>query len=297
MGEPWDFFIAHAGPDLPTAERLANALKALGTRPFLDARKLTPGDSWPVDLKKALVASRVMVVLISPHSDEAYYQKEEVAIAIELLRAGSRSFRIVPVLLKGASRADLLYGLYTLHYLAEDAGGLDTVANGLVALLPHRKEEPVTVELAQATERMDEFWAHAEGAFGTEISGSLPKEFRHRYSAEGEDIVARSHGHEVKRITRAEFEQLLKPEDLEYIAVLEKSMDVNLALWRLKYPNRVLNPADRQVAEQALGAMGEDLSGVLDSLEDAGFALDDHYKVVRRVLKRHGVASRRPDTP
>src|SRR5262245_30266261 len=107
----WDFFIAHAGPDARAAIQLAQALERRhGAACFLDAKDLLPGDRWQTKLKHALSRSRVIVVLISPHSATALYQQDEVAIAVDLVRNNALSYRIVPVLLTGATRQDLIYG-------------------------------------------------------------------------------------------------------------------------------------------------------------------------------------------
>lgn len=45
----------------------------------------------------ALSASRVSVVLISPHTPKAWYQQEEVVLAIELARDDYVAHTIVPV--------------------------------------------------------------------------------------------------------------------------------------------------------------------------------------------------------
>lgn len=105
-----------------------------------------------------------------------------------------------------------------------------------------------------------------------------------RYAADAEDIVGLSHGREQQRITRSEFERKLTPEQLRYVSVLEKSMEVNLALWERAYPHRALDPKRREEADQAIEAMGEDLADVLNLLERSGLWLDDHYLAVRQMI-------------
>jgi hypothetical protein len=282
----WDFFIAHAGPDAAAAVQLAENLKQRhGAKSFLDARNLCPGDQWQTKLKHVLSRSRVIVVLISSHSGTAFYQQEEVAIAIELFRNGTVSYHIVPVILIGATRQDLIYGLNRLHSLSANEGGLTAVSDKLAGLLSSASERAGTVELAHAAAIVDQVWSQAEGAYSNKEL-ELTRQFKHQYAAEGDEMVARSHGIEQKRITRAQFEDKLTPEQLDYVAVLEKSMEINLVLWKKAYPNRVLNPNDRQTADAAMEAMAEDLLGVLSSIERAGFWLDDHYITVRDVVEK-----------
>jgi hypothetical protein len=283
----WDFFIAHAGPDAAVASELADALERRhGATSFLDAKDLMPGDQWQTKLKQTLSRSRVIVVLISLHSDGAFYQKEEVAIAIDLVRNNTPSYRIVPVLLPGATRQHLIYGLNGLHALTVGDAGLAAVSDALARLLSSARQRAGTEALPHAATLLDQWWSQAEGAY-TNAELEATRQFKHQYAAEGGEMVARSHGIEQQRITRAELEKRLTPDQLDYIRVLEKSMEINLVLWRRSYPNRVLNPSERQQADAATDAMAEDLLGVLDSIEEAGFYLDDHYIEVRKVVKQH----------
>lgn len=89
-----DFFIAHASADREYAERLY-ALLATRSRPFLDSRSLALGQPWDDQLQAALGRARVTVVLVSPHADQAYYLREEIAQAIDRARHGSH--QVVPV--------------------------------------------------------------------------------------------------------------------------------------------------------------------------------------------------------
>jgi TIR domain-containing protein len=280
----WDFFIAHAAADRSAADELHAVLEQThGARSFLDYRNLLPGDQWQVELKRALSLSRVTVVLVSAHSDSAYYLQEEVALAIDLVRQGTQAHRIVPVLLRGAEREHLPYGLAKLDALEEGDDGLSGVADELAALLAKLKRRPGTASLARASQLVDIIWSRAGPAYALAAAHMLKQHWM-GYTGDGDDIVARHHGREVKRITRAQFERKLKPEQIRYISVLEKSMEVNLALWERTHPNRVLHPEDRERADQAFKAMAEDLAGVLESLEQSGFSLDDHYLDVREVL-------------
>ncbi len=70
----WDIIIAHAGADGPLAEQLCEQLAAR-TRVFLDSRCLQLGDEWDSELAAAQKASVVTVVLVSDHTDGAYYQR------------------------------------------------------------------------------------------------------------------------------------------------------------------------------------------------------------------------------
>jgi hypothetical protein len=73
-------------------------LSTVGHSVFVAPRDLPPGTRWPEEIRAALSASLVIVVLISAHYESAYYLKEEVLAAVELLRHDRRR-RLVPVYL------------------------------------------------------------------------------------------------------------------------------------------------------------------------------------------------------
>ncbi len=154
--EQWDFFIAHAGGDTPAAEELYDGLGA-GVRVFLDSRCLLPGDDWDQELRSAQAASRITVVLVSAHTEQAYYQREEVAAALDLARHNPTTHRVVPVYLDAANSGgstSIPYGLRLKHGLsAVEPGGLESVAQKLLATLDHLRGAPLAPERRQASER------------------------------------------------------------------------------------------------------------------------------------------------
>jgi hypothetical protein len=149
MPQRWDFFLAHAGADRRDAEELHGHL-AGQARVFLDSRCLLLGDDWDRELSRAQRNALVTVVLVSGQSEHAYYEREEIAHAIEMARHDPTSHRLVPVFLdrSSASRRDIPYGLRLKHGVnVEDAGGLAGVANKLLELL-NRLREPSSGEAA-----------------------------------------------------------------------------------------------------------------------------------------------------
>lgn len=95
----YDAFIAYAKADADYADKLYSLLTVIGYRVFLDQRTLTPGQNWTVEIPLAQSSSLVTVVLISASSDSAYFEKEEIASAIQLAR--TQRHRVVPVYLDG----------------------------------------------------------------------------------------------------------------------------------------------------------------------------------------------------
>jgi TIR domain len=154
-GTQWDFFLAHAAGDAAAAEELFDGLSPLA-RVFLDRRCLLPGDDWDQALRAAQVASRITVVLISTRTEEAYYEREEVAAALDLARRDPQAHRVVPVYLDAPDVAAgaVPYGLRLKQGLDASApGGLGRVAEQLLATLEHLRGTPLTPERREASTR------------------------------------------------------------------------------------------------------------------------------------------------
>jgi len=133
----WDFFIAHAGPDLHVAEQLCGHLAPVA-RTFLAPRSLTLGDDWDLALQDAQRRSWITVVLVSEHTRAAAYQREEIAAGLARGREDPSSHAVVPVFLDGFPRAggEPPYGLRVKHGLAlSDTVTLELVARRLVERL------------------------------------------------------------------------------------------------------------------------------------------------------------------
>ena len=136
----WDIFLAHAGVDAPAAEELYGLLEQ-HCKVFLDTRCLLLGDDWDNELALAQRKSLVTVVLVSSRTEQAYYQREEIAAAIDMARKDKDKHRVVPVFL--GNRGDEIivpYGLRLKHGLfLPKVNGLSVIAERLVNLLSHLK--------------------------------------------------------------------------------------------------------------------------------------------------------------
>ena len=101
---PFHVFLSHSSPDKPTVEEIARRLKREGIEPFLDKWNLIPGDPWQEALEEALINSAACAVFVGSGGFSPW-QHEELRAAIENRVSGSRGgYRIIPVLLPGASR-------------------------------------------------------------------------------------------------------------------------------------------------------------------------------------------------
>src|SRR5512132_3220081 len=138
---PLNFFIAYASPDRATADRLYELLVRESTV-FLDHRSLQLGDDWDQELSSAQQRADVTVVLVSDHTEEGFYQREEIAAAIEMARRGSH--RVVPIWLTGeAQRRNVPYGLRVKYGVqVSDPGELEDVARQLLLAVRRRDSSP-----------------------------------------------------------------------------------------------------------------------------------------------------------
>jgi hypothetical protein len=148
----WDLFIAHGSADKTVAESLYSLL-ARDARVFLDSKCLKPGDDWDRELSRAQRSARITVVLVSPATDRAYYEREEIAAAIAMARENDQRHRVVPVYLDAGNghATDIPYGLrLKLGLTAGVNRDLTSVAGQLLGLL-ERPQSEVPTPASQVT--------------------------------------------------------------------------------------------------------------------------------------------------
>jgi hypothetical protein len=139
----WDFFLAHAGADKALAEALFDLLEEQA-RVFLDSRRIKLGDDWDLKLARAQKESRVTVVLVSPRTEAAYYERVEIATAIRMSRAPDNPHRVVPLYFNDdpSVQPDDPYGLILKHSLTvKSVGEFPQVAQELLSLLAQLRAE------------------------------------------------------------------------------------------------------------------------------------------------------------
>lgn len=69
LAEQWDVFLSFSSRDRREAETIARvASEGHGVTVFLSAKDLEPGDTWQEEVRKALLLSREVCVLITPNS-------------------------------------------------------------------------------------------------------------------------------------------------------------------------------------------------------------------------------------
>jgi TIR domain len=99
-------FLSHSSADKPAVEELAHRLAKEGVQAWLDKWNLIPGAPWQPAIEKALAESETCAVFVGP-SGVGPWQNEEMRAAIDQrVRDSGRRYRVIPVLLPGAERAE-----------------------------------------------------------------------------------------------------------------------------------------------------------------------------------------------
>jgi energy-coupling factor transporter ATP-binding protein EcfA2 len=98
----WDAFISYNRHDEGAARHIATALADRGLNIWLDLWRLSPGEPLEAALERALDQSRAFVILIGP-SEAGVWRKTEERMIIERSLVGREDFRLIPILLPGAS--------------------------------------------------------------------------------------------------------------------------------------------------------------------------------------------------
>jgi ankyrin repeat protein len=108
----YDAFISYSSKDKPVADAVCASLEAGGIRCWIAPRDILPGREWGAAIIEAIHASRVMVLVFSPHANESPQIEREVERAVN---AGIAivPFRIAEVMPSGSME----YFLSTPHWL------------------------------------------------------------------------------------------------------------------------------------------------------------------------------------
>jgi hypothetical protein len=143
----WDFFLAHPGADLDAAKNLYAKLNP-PAKVFLDDECLLPGDTWDIELPIAQRSSLISIILVTPNTENAYYQRDEIAAAIQMSRADPRTHRVIPIYLnKNQIPKNLPYGLTLKHSLyVPETGDLTETRELLLKTLESMKKSEAKKE-------------------------------------------------------------------------------------------------------------------------------------------------------
>jgi hypothetical protein len=110
-------------------------------------QNLRPGDNWPDQINRNIEIAEAVLVVISPASLQSeWVNREWTAALARNLQGGSRSRRIIPVLIGGASFSDLppvLRDIQAVDLNRDYEGGMERIAQA-IEYLRASKEPPAS---------------------------------------------------------------------------------------------------------------------------------------------------------
>jgi serine/threonine protein kinase len=124
-------FICHAKEDKSAAKLLFNRLKKLGLSPWLDEKKLLPGQDWKLEIEKAVKGSDAIIICLSQNSvnKEGYVQKE-ITFALEIAQQKPEgTIYLIPLRLEECDVPHRLQHWQWVNYYDKD--GYEQLINSL----------------------------------------------------------------------------------------------------------------------------------------------------------------------
>ena len=103
-------FLCHSSTDKPAVRDLCRKLRTEGLDPWLDEEKLHPGQDWELEITKAVRASDVVLVCLSPTSvPKTGYVQKEIKLALDVAdEQPEGSIFLIPVKLEDCDRPERL---------------------------------------------------------------------------------------------------------------------------------------------------------------------------------------------
>src|SRR5215469_16876229 len=77
-----DVFVSYSSKDKPTADAVCATLESRGIRCWIAPRDILPGMDWTDAIIDAIVGCRLMVVIVSGHSNFSEQVKRELTTAV-----------------------------------------------------------------------------------------------------------------------------------------------------------------------------------------------------------------------
>jgi hypothetical protein len=147
------------------------------------------------------------------------------------------------------------------------------------------KDPAVSASLADAVDTFDRLSDEIEAAIKNQPPPSANRPHQFIIRRFGNDIVAYR---QVQSISKDRFDKLPSRTQRE-IGTYEKSMNTLKKEWdniKRENPMSQLDPRIRERQVALIKIMKDDLVGIVNTLETAGFYLDDHYKEVRDLVSK-----------
>ncbi len=118
-----DVFISYANEDFSTAEKIFNALKHSGFKPWMDKKNLRPGQRWDSAIRSALRKADFVIVLLSNTSvSKQGYIQREFKLALDFCEEkADDDIYIIPVKLDNCVVPDKLVAFQWIQWEHENA--------------------------------------------------------------------------------------------------------------------------------------------------------------------------------
>src|SRR5689334_644062 len=88
---PHDAFISYSRRDANGAQAVRAAMEAVGVRCWIDTRDVDAGENFLAEIGEAISSAKVLVLILSSHSNVSDYVRREVQFATQ------QGIRIIPL--------------------------------------------------------------------------------------------------------------------------------------------------------------------------------------------------------
>ena len=99
MNEVFDVFLCHNSADKPRIRAIADQLRALGLKPWIDEEQFRPGLPWQRALEEAITRVKSAAVFVGKNGIGPWQEMEQDTFLREFRR---RACPVIPVLLEDA---------------------------------------------------------------------------------------------------------------------------------------------------------------------------------------------------
>jgi len=180
----YDVFLSHHGGDKPQVEALAARLEdEEGLKPFLDKWHLIPGEPWQEALEEALDQSGSCAVFLGPSGFGGWHHEEMRAALDQRVADRARKFRVIPVLLPGATMPNrsksprFLSRLTWVDFRAglDDQEAFQRLVAGIRRLPPGRGQAQAIPNAPPASPIFSRFWKRLVAGKQPDEKGELKK--------------------------------------------------------------------------------------------------------------------------